>query len=123
MWKPAKRIGPHGPVRRDLVDIRVVVDVRQIEKDVDLGGLQAQPLSGYPDLAMVDGRTVGRDAATPGGFPLLRGITRHQSGEALLVTRPDGLGERIADDEDGRPVLFGFAGCAITDPQSVAVGL
>jgi hypothetical protein len=123
MWKPAKRIGAHGSVRRDLVDIRVVVDVRQIEKDVDLGGLQAQSLSGYPDLAMVDGRTVGREAEIPDGFALLRGIARHQSGEALLVTRPDGLGERIADDEDGRPVLFGFAGCAITDPESVAVGL
>src|SRR5258708_9120540 len=94
--EPVKRIGAHGSVRCDLVDIRVVVDVRQIEKDVDLGGLQAQSLSSHPDLAMVDGPTVGRDAEIPDGFALLRGIARPQSGEALLVTRPDGLGERIA---------------------------
>src|SRR3979490_31650 len=123
MWKPAKRIGPHGSVTRHLLDILVALDVPQIEKDVDLGGLQAQPLSGYPDLAMVDGRTVGREAEIPDGFALLRGIARHQSGEALLVTRPEGLGARVAGGEDGRAVLFGFAGCAITDPESVAVGL
>jgi hypothetical protein len=105
-----KRIGAHGSVRCDLVDIRVVVDVRQIEKDVDLGGLQAQSLGGHPDLAMVNGRTVGRDAEIPDRFALLRGIARHQSGEALLRNSTRCLGERIADDEDGRPVFSASPG-------------
>src|SRR5580704_16290328 len=83
--EPVKRRGAHGSVRSDLLDVRIVVDVRQIEKDVDLGGLQAQPLGGHADLAMVDGRTEGRDAEVPDGFALLRGIARHQPGKALLV--------------------------------------
>jgi hypothetical protein len=48
-----------------MINIGVITDVRQIEKDIDLGGLYAQPLGGRPDLAMVDDRTVGRDTEIP----------------------------------------------------------
>ena len=106
-----------------MINIGVVTDVRQVEKDVDLGGLDAQALGGRPDLAMVDDRTVGRDAEIPHRLALLRRIARHQSDKTLLVSRPDGLGERIADDEDGRPVFLGFAGRAGAGSESIAVGL
>ena len=119
-WKAVDR---HDPVLSDMVDVGVIADVGEVEKDVDLGGLQAQLLGGMADLAPVDGRAVGRDAEIPHRLALLGGIARHQSREAFLVGRSDGLDEGIADDEDGRPVLVGFAGRAGADPESVAIRL
>ena len=119
---PGGSAGPDDAILFDTIDVGVVVDVREIEKDVDFVGLDAQPLGGRPDLAMIDGRAVGGDAEIPQRLALQGGVARHEADEALLVARAQRLGEGIADDEDILAVLPRLAGRALACPETEPVG-
>src|SRR6202008_2277778 len=105
------------------IAIPLVVNVRDVEKDEDLGGLEAELLGGGANPAIIDRRAVGGDAEIPYRLALLGGIARHQTDETLLVGHAQRLGEGIADGKNGGLALVVLAGGTIARPEAVTVGL
>ena len=117
------RSGVRSAIAVGAIDIGIVIDVRQVEKDEDLGGRNSQSLGSRANLLVVDGRAVGCDTEIVDRLALHACVTRHETGKALLVARAQRLGEGIADNEDCLPSFLRLAGRTGARPEPEPVRL